>query len=435
MKTWCLPGLIICWSVLTAPVAFGQSVHDHNQFHGLSQTIQPNLPQGTEGLFIEFRWQNQANADVDGHVQLPAGFGPYNVTQTINFSRTDQPFAGGPQNRRIYPSQSGVRFNNDAAFAFHSGDQGGGAPAGVGCVEPNGGSCEVIAITGQVPTATYGVGIHNFNFFNIPNSTADYEVIAYANNGRVVMNGGSSHLTTNSISGTNLQTGQSRIASVDYVFTGNSRHAVGVNELISTMGHAVGVDKLQAMHTFQVASGQNVDPKSLLANSKPFLNGIHQQEEAITWVCGENCYPFLSEDATLAEKIEFGYLVFGGTVDHAIDMAYEPKRRFDLASEIAESITIPGHNNETDALRHATWTNSMSQEVGPAYARAFGIGYEIRGLFKGQPLEEAIMDLSNNREGINAFADDRAIDPRNLIDLSNDDPSIIQYLFDSNANR
>lgn len=247
MKNWIL-GLVLLLAVLWSTQSGAQSIHDHNRFHGLSPTIQPNLPQGVEGLFIEFRWRNHGNADVDGHVQLPTGFGPYNITQTINFSRGDQPFAGGPQELRVYPSQQGVRFNGGNAFAFQSGDQGGAAPQGIGCVEPSGGSCEYIAITGEVPTARYGVGIHNFNFFNIPNSTADYDIIVYATNGTAYIEGHGSHLATNTVSGTGLTTGQSQLETVNYTFTGNSPHAVGVQEVISTLGYGIQSDQTQAFH-------------------------------------------------------------------------------------------------------------------------------------------------------------------------------------------
>jgi len=228
--------------------ASAQSIHNHNQFHGLSSTIQPNLPQGTEGLFIEYRWRNNANADFDGHLQLPASAGPFVVTQSNNFSRNDQPFSNGAQIRRIYPSQAGVQFNGGTALAFHSGDQGGGAPAGVGCVEPNGGSCELITVSGNVPTARYGIGIHNFNFFNQPTSVAEYDIVAYATNGTAYIEGHESHLATNSISGRLDTTGQSHLDVVNFTFTGNPPHAIGVPELISTLGHSVGPDRVQNLH-------------------------------------------------------------------------------------------------------------------------------------------------------------------------------------------
>ena len=42
----------------------------------------------------------------------------------------------------------------------------------------------------------------------------------------------------------------------------------------------------------------------------------------------------------------------------------------------------------------------MTRELGPDRAIAFGIGHEIAGDLRGQPREEAQMDLHNNFVGV-----------------------------------
>ena len=74
-----------------------------------------------------------------------------------------------------------------------------------------------------------------------------------------------------------------------------------------------------------------------------------------------------------------------------------------------------GHNDASDARRHSEWSRRMYDEIGPFTAWSTGIGYELKGLWDGQPLNECRMDLHNNQEGRDAASDGRSVDPGNLI--------------------
>lgn len=413
MKNW-ISNAFITLAVLWSVQAAAQSPHNHNQFHGLAPTIQLNLPTNTEGLFIEFRWRNQSNADIDGHVQLPAGFGAYDVTQTSNFSRSDQPFANGAQNRRIYPSQSGVRFNNNAAFAFHSGDQGGGAPAGVGCVEPGGGSCEVIAITGNVPSAQYGVGIHNFNFFNTPNSSADYDILVYATNGTAHIEGHESHLASQSVSGTGLVTGRSQLELVNYTFTGNSPHALGVPELISTLGHSVTTDKLQNQHQqlfSETAPNDKLFLNSLIATNDNLadlygsdrqctlngsLGGMCGGRES-SWLNQNGYYEFDSMNLLVEPNELNGVQKFLKELNDDLGQIYGASSDFTNNKQKMEDANTIG----ADLYFHcyANCEATLRGDVGYQTAEVLGWGREVYGFFKGDTKEEMMLDLDANAAG------------------------------------
>jgi RHS repeat-associated protein len=90
---------------------------------------------------------------------------------------------------------------------------------------------------------------------------------------------------------------------------------------------------------------------------------------------------------------------------------------YDRASEIAreELQKHHGHNDEDDAMRHAMWSYRMEKEIGPFTAWSSGVGHEIEGcLLQRQPWSEALMDLNNNKEGRDAAAEGRPINPSNL---------------------
>jgi hypothetical protein len=74
-----------------------------------------------------------------------------------------------------------------------------------------------------------------------------------------------------------------------------------------------------------------------------------------------------------------------------------------------------GHNDPEDAMRHAEWSRRMTAEVNPAIAFLAGWQHEIAGTLRGQPMSELFMDLNNNREGREAAAEGRAVDPNNLV--------------------
>lgn len=85
------------------------------------------------------------------------------------------------------------------------------------------------------------------------------------------------------------------------------------------------------------------------------------------------------------------------------------------------------HNDREDALRHATWSKRMAEEIGPVFSTLAGAQHEIEGLLprwdtddgawrRGQPWGEAAMDMNNNLEGVAAATGGRAIKTGNLVD-------------------
>ena len=66
----------------------------------------------------------------------------------------------------------------------------------------------------------------------------------------------------------------------------------------------------------------------------------------------------------------------------------------------APATGLPGaHNGPQDAWRHARWNQRMVEELGLLTAVVVSFGHEVEGLIDGQPWDEAMMDLNNNREG------------------------------------
>lgn len=99
--------------------------------------------------------------------------------------------------------------------------------------------------------------------------------------------------------------------------------------------------------------------------------------------------------------------------------------RWDIADKIARGRQIADdelkrhaghHNNLGDARRHAEWSRRMTTEIGPVFSAAAGLQHELQGLWEGQPLGEAAMDMRNNIEGIRAGLAGRAVDEERLVD-------------------
>ena len=92
---------------------------------------------------------------------------------------------------------------------------------------------------------------------------------------------------------------------------------------------------------------------------------------------------------------------------------------FNRAREIAaRELKKPGqqgHNDLSDAMRHANWMRLTRWETNNFTAWAAGVGHEIDGLLGGSPWKECMMDLHNNREGRRANAESRLVDPSNLV--------------------
>lgn len=72
----------------------------------------------------------------------------------------------------------------------------------------------------------------------------------------------------------------------------------------------------------------------------------------------------------------------------------------------------------------------MAEEIGPGFSALAGIQHEFEGLLrkgpdgKRQPPSEAVMDIANNLEGLQAWAQGRAVDPAKIVDRP---PSVGPY--------
>lgn len=73
------------------------------------------------------------------------------------------------------------------------------------------------------------------------------------------------------------------------------------------------------------------------------------------------------------------------------------------------------HNGPADAWRHARWNERMKKEVGICPAFLAGLGHEIEGTLRGQPINEAIMDINNNIKGLSNKSPDELLNSGELI--------------------
>jgi hypothetical protein len=92
--------------------------------------------------------------------------------------------------------------------------------------------------------------------------------------------------------------------------------------------------------------------------------------------------------------------------------------KYRVSNQLADELKKAhrGRNDHDDALRHAEWSEGMTQKVGPLWSGAAGIAHEIAGLAALHPLSESVMDIKNNSEGIQAALQRRPIDAANLQD-------------------
>lgn len=67
-----------------------------------------------------------------------------------------------------------------------------------------------------------------------------------------------------------------------------------------------------------------------------------------------------------------------------------------------------------DAMRHAEWMRRTTEETNFITAWVAGTGHELDGMWRGQPMDEMIMDLHNNSVGRNAGKNKTTFDPSEL---------------------
>ena len=118
----------------------------------------------------------------------------------------------------------------------------------------------------------------------------------------------------------------------------------------------------------------------------------------------------------------YGYV--GGNAVNRVDPSglasgdwWDIPANFQRAIEIAreELARRPNaHSDSEDAMRHAEWNRRMVIETNSFTAWVAGVGHEIVGSIKGQPWNEAMMDMYNNWVGRDAGARGELVDPDQL---------------------
>jgi hypothetical protein len=125
--------------------------------------------------------------------------------------------------------------------------------------------------------------------------------------------------------------------------------------------------------------------------------------------------------------------------------------KYQRAREIALGEALAAgraHNNMGDAMRHARWSQRTADKSGALFSLAFGAAHELENLsdslrkdWRGrepyetgrrdptpaQTLDESLMDMRNNLEGIKASLRDRAIDTRRLQTRPQTEPACSLY--------
>lgn len=153
-----------------------------------------------------------------------------------------------------------------------------------------------------------------------------------------------------------------------------------------------------------------------------------------------------------AERAGDGRAVIGdGDLSRRAARPWDWTAKYQRAREIAlEEALAAGraHNNLRDAQRHAQWSKRMADETGALFALGFGAAHELENLgdslrkdWKGrdpydagrvgptpaQTLDESVMDMRNNLEGIRASYSDRPIDQKRLQTRPQFAPASILY--------
>jgi hypothetical protein len=230
--------------ILWAQASLACSVHEHGcVFHGVGRPVIQGVsgqisPTSLTIYSVGVSTSGAVNkTDYDNVVLLPNGKGPYvvSVSGTDGF-RGDQPYISAQERPRAVSSNYySIAFSGNTAIATHSGDFNGGEPlqAGMtgcpGAASPQG--CEIVSITGNVPTGTYKQKTHLYNFFNLANPSATVSSYAVATGKGVVVN--QSHLNGTVVNGSSeyILVGQGATTpeySYEFLNTGYDPHATGV---------------------------------------------------------------------------------------------------------------------------------------------------------------------------------------------------------------
>ncbi len=108
---------------------------------------------------------------------------------------------------------------------------------------------------------------------------------------------------------------------------------------------------------------------------------------------------------------------------------------YDRAKEIGQEELAKrplSRNDMGDAKRHSEWMRRTAEETNTFTAWAAGTGYEIKGLFKGQPLNEMRMDLHNNSVGREAGRNGTSVNSNDLKTINSFNSIYDSYLKFSN---
>jgi RHS repeat-associated protein len=125
--------------------------------------------------------------------------------------------------------------------------------------------------------------------------------------------------------------------------------------------------------------GQYADAETgLLYNYSRNLNttiGRYNEADRIGLRGGINPYRFVANNP-IRFKDPYGF---------AVGDWWDLPANYNRAQEIArEELALhQGHNNLDDAMRHAEWSQRMTDELGAGNAWLFGTGHELEGMLKG----------------------------------------------------
>ncbi len=89
---------------------------------------------------------------------------------------------------------------------------------------------------------------------------------------------------------------------------------------------------------------------------------------------------------------------------------------YQIILDIAETngAIFEGYNDASDAFRHAYTSREIAEQIGPTTSFFLGASHEVQNILEGNRVNESIMDMKNNIEGIRSSIDNRLIDNNNL---------------------
>ena len=132
---------------LSSPASASCSVHDHNCLHGV-YPLDPalgNIPTGAATLQVITNYGGAPDVDLNQHVRLPAGSGPFVASNPDGNPLEATPLGGGPD----------VIFHNQQTVQFVNATSGGQLSSTPGTEQTD--------FIGNVAQGSYGVAVYNYD--------------------------------------------------------------------------------------------------------------------------------------------------------------------------------------------------------------------------------------------------------------------------------